>query len=258
MNPVQALERYGYAIVPAVVPTSECERMADALDALEHEQREAGDRAVRDDEQVVIYCADVLNPDLFLPYVNQPLVTDVASKVLSTPYVLSSCAGSRSGPKGGMRPHIDGRIPLRDFADTTHLSAVFCLDDFTQASGAIQFWPMSHTTGSAPPRGVASDALPGRVDCEAARGSVLFFLGSTWHEVGNNSSGKRRWGLIVTYCRWWVKPTYDYTKCGPDAYGRLSPAQRALYGFTSKPPGPREKRHLTLTRADDLPDSYPA
>jgi len=257
MDTTKALETYGYAVVPSILSKDECQRLGEALDSIEKQKRDVGDMEFITDQQVVMYCVDLLKPDIFLPYINRPAVTDAVSTILSTPFILSSFAASRSGPQGGSRPHIDGRIPLRHLSDSTHISAVLCLDDYTEANGAICFWPMSHATGFVPPKGRLPDELPGKISCEAERGSVLFFLGSTWHDIGKNRNGKRRWGLIATYCRWWVKPTYDYTQCGLEIYRRLSTQQKELYGFTSRPPGYREKRHLTLTRAEDLPKGYP-
>jgi ectoine hydroxylase-related dioxygenase (phytanoyl-CoA dioxygenase family) len=257
MGPVESLERYGYAVIPSVLSEKECDYLAEALDLMEKEKRRANETEHLTDGQVVIYCVDLEKPQIFLPYIHLPAVAEVVAKILPAPYLLSSFAASRSGPKGGIRPHIDGRIPLRDVRDSTHISAVLCLDEYQDANGAICFWPMSHTSGLVPVAGMPPDRVPGKISCEAPRGSVLFFLGSTWHEIGVNRNGRRRWGIIATYCRWWVKPTYDYTRCGRDIYRLLSSEQKQLYGFTSIPPTYKEKRYKTVTRMEDLPEEYP-
>jgi ectoine hydroxylase-related dioxygenase (phytanoyl-CoA dioxygenase family) len=255
VNTTDALLTYGFATIPNVLSDEECAGMGKALDAMEKEKRERGETEFMSGHQVVMYCVDLERTDVFLPFLDRPEVTDVVSAVLSKPFILSSFAASRSGPLGGFKPHIDGRIPLP--RESTHVSAVFCVDDYSAENGAICFWPYSHMTGAAPPPGVAPADLPGGVPCTARRGSVVFFLGSTWHEVGHNVSGRRRWGVIATYCRWWVKPTFDYLGCGADVYSKLTPRQKELYGFTSRPPVFGERRHLTLTKVDDLPTSYP-
>ena len=35
-------------------------------------------------------------------------------------------------------------------------------------------------------------------------------LGHLKHDIGKNLDGSRRWSIIAYYCRWWVKPTYDF------------------------------------------------
>lgn len=87
----------------------------------------------------------------------------------------------------------------------------------------------------------------------AARGSVVYILGQTWHDIGPNLDGSRRWGVIAYYSRWWIKPTFDFTQATPSLYNRLSTRQKVLLGYNSRPPRPDEDRIYTLTRADELP-----
>ena len=98
--------------------------------------------------------------------------------------------------------------------------------------------------------------LPGRIQCNVLRGSVIYILGQTWHDIGSKHGDNRRWGIIAYYARWWIKPTFDFTKCGSDVYCRLTPEQKALFGFNSRPPTNADKRILTMTKVDDLPDDY--
>lgn len=246
---LDSLKGFGYAVVPGVFHPRDLSILAAFNEATKEDQKAVGKKEHFSTDQDVIYCLDLLDPATFGWYNEHPFILDVVRKVLNDgPLLLSSFAASASGPTGGKRPHIDGRIPYRRLADETHISAMICLDDFTLENGAMNLWPGSHLHGQRPPEGLDAENLPGRIQAVAPRGSVIFFLGSTWHEVGQNKSGERRWGMILTYCRWWVKPTYDYTKCGEAIFNRLSDTQKMLYGFTSIPPTIEEGRHLTVTK----------
>ena len=34
---------------------------------------------------------------------------------------------------------------------------------------------------------------------KAKKGSLIFFLGQTWHQIGQNINGKKRWGILCHY-----------------------------------------------------------
>lgn len=143
---------------------------------------------------------------------------------------------------------------MRDFDNTFQIVAMLCLDDFTASNGSTVVWPGSHRSGIDPRAMRGRDTIPpGRVAATAARGSVVYILGQTWHDIGPNLDGSRRWGVIAYYSRWWIKPTFDFTQATPSLYNRLSTRQKVLLGYNSRPPRPDEDRIYTLTRADELP-----
>lgn len=245
---LHSLDVYGYAVATDAVPEPICEAAAAALDELDSGEAEmlSPGQIARAATQTVIYSPNVVNPERFHPFVATELAIGVAEKLLEIPVALSSVAASRSEPEPGRRPHLDGRIPIPHPSPSTHLSILYCVNEFRVNNGATMFWPYSHMSGRRPPEGVTPSELPGGVQLEAARGSAIFFLGSTWHEIAPNLSGDRRWSVIVTYCRWWVKPTTDFR--GEFQADGLDLVERDLYGFTSEPPGARSDRHHTVVR----------
>ena len=245
---LQSLDEFGYAVVGDVIPESTCDAAAAALDELDANESQAlsSGQIARSTTQTVIYSPNVVDPGRFGPFTATDLAIGVAGQLLEIPFLLSSVAASRSEPDAGRRPHLDGRIPIPHPSPSTHLSVIYCIDEFRPDNGATMFWPYSHMSGRRPPAGVIPAELPGGIQLEAARGSAIFFLGSTWHEIAPNLSGSRRWSIIVTYCRWWVKPTTDFT--GEYEADGLGDLERDLYGFTSQPPGPRSDRHHTVVR----------
>ena len=101
-------------------------------------------------------------------------------------------------------------------AQTTHALVMICVDDFTAGNGGTRVWPGSHKSGVLVHKthGFADEDLPGQLEIHAAKGSMLFILGQTWHQIGTNIDNSNRWALVFAYTRWWVKPQTDYTQCG--------------------------------------------
>ena len=254
---VEHLKKFGYAVVEGVIPKEECSRMADVLDQIEAEQRSLENKKHMNDFQVTLFNVHLLKPKIFLDKINIPNVMNIVSSVLNNDFILSNFNASRSVSKvGGKRVHIDSRVPITEFKQTLQIVAMLCLDNFTPENGSTYVWPNSHTSGQDPR--ILRDLidLPGKVACQAPRGSVIYILGQTWHDVGANLNGKRRWGIIAYYARWWIKPTFDFTQCGPEIFNQLTSQQKVLFGFNSRPPTDANKRTMTVTNIEDLSDDY--
>lgn len=253
---VEHLKRFGYAIEPNVVPVEECEKMASVLDEIESEQRKAGTISYSNTAQITIDNTHLIRPDIFLNKINIPNVLEVVSEVLGQDFILSSVSASRSGPDGGKNHHTDSRMPIRDFSNTIQLVATLCLDDYTETNGATLVYPFSHNLGENEEVIRAQKNISGKIAAVAPKGSILYFLAQTLHDVGPNIDGKRRWGIIFGYNRWWIKPVYDFTQCGKEIFQKLTPIQKTLFGFTSKTPRYGGKRHYTRINIDELPQDY--
>jgi hypothetical protein len=65
------------------------------------------------------------------------------------------------------------------------------------------------------------------------KGSVLFYLGSTWHGGGANERDVSRLGLISTYSLGWLRQESNpYLDTPPDVAVQFGPRLRALLGYT--------------------------
>ena len=228
--------------------------MANTLDELLKQKND--DKTVfSTDAQTTIFNVHLEKPDIFLNKIDLSDVMNVVSKVLKEEFILSNFNASLSGSKGGNRIHIDSRVPITDFSNTIQIVALLCLDDFTPKNGCTRVWPKSHKSGI-DPRSLRGKTVPGAVEKFVTKGSVIYTLGQTWHDVGPNIDGTRRWGIIAYYSRWWVKPTFDFSQCGEELFSKLNSKQKILFGFTSKPPADTKKRSHTLISPDELSNDY--
>ena len=92
----------------------------------------------------------------------------------------------------------------------------------------------------------------------APKGSIIFTTGQTWHDIGHNLDGKRRWGIIAYYSRWWIKPTFDFvSNCSKKTFSMCNNIQKELLGFNSTPPSKWSiKKHKTLRPKTKIPKKY--
>jgi ectoine hydroxylase-related dioxygenase (phytanoyl-CoA dioxygenase family) len=60
------------------------------------------------------------------------------------------------------------------------------------------------------PEGEIDDRYPS-IPAEMPKGSVCFFLGTTYHGGGANRSADYRHGITIAYCAGWLRPQENYT-----------------------------------------------
>jgi ectoine hydroxylase-related dioxygenase (phytanoyl-CoA dioxygenase family) len=84
------------------------------------------------------------------------------------------------------------------------ISAMWALEDFTEENGATRVALGSHRDSNI--SNTAEVQYENNiVQAVMPKGSVLFYLGTTWHGGGANRSDKPRAGLINTYALGWLR-----------------------------------------------------
>lgn len=244
MDKLQELLSQGFTHFEKAIDSDHAEKIKSHLDECKNGSMGTGVDNFTNGSQIILYNPQVEKPDLYTTLIENPLVTSIASSLLQDPYLLSSVAASASTDADYGRPHLDGRIPISVPEQNTHLHTMWCIDDFTIENGSTFFWPGSHKNGTKPDVPTA-DKLPGGKQLVLPKGSVVLFLGSTWHAIAPNFLRNTRWGVTITYCRWWVKPTFDYSKNENTTFNLKN--YRSLLGLNSLPPVPSQGRFLTLT-----------
>ena len=246
MDILKHLEKYGYAVQENAISSKDCTKMSQALDSLKLEKEKNG-TLHSTNSQIVIANVHLEKPKIFLNKISLPKVMNVISKVLKDEFILSNFNASLPGKTGGSRTHIDSRVPIADFKSTLQIVATLCIDDFTVKNGGTIVWPFTHTSGK-DPKNVKKKTANNRIQVCAPKGSIIYVLGQTWHDVGPNLNNQKRWGIIAYYSRWWIKPTFDFTKCGKRIFNKLNKKQKKLMGFTSVPPKHNENRTKNICK----------
>ena len=161
------------------------------------------------------------------------LVVDVANEIL-LPHCANYTIGSMTaieilpGEPAQALHRDDSLYPIDNAGMELLIGVMWSLDDFSEQNGATRIVPGSH-------RFMRSWHLPDVSAWQTAvmpKGSVLFYLGSTWHGGGANRSNASRTGLINTYSLGWLRPESNhYLDTPPEVAARFNPRLRALLGY---------------------------
>ena len=109
---------------------------------------------------------------------------------------------------------------------------IWAIDNFTEENGATVVIPGSHHWGD-DRTGQRAEAIPAVMPA----GSVIFFLGTTWHGGGQNQSNDARFAVTHQYCEAYMRQQENYLlELSKDTVRDLSPELQALIGYSIYPP----------------------
>lgn len=141
--------------------------------------------------------------------------------------------------------HTDDSIyPLRIPGMQLQISAMWSLNDFTVENGATRVLLGSHLEQdpdkyyNRESNAGESDEPEGLVQAVMPKGSLLLYLGTTWHAGGANHTDKPRAGLINTYALGWLRQEENmYLQVPQEIVDQYPEVIRNLLGY---------QRHRTL------------
>jgi ectoine hydroxylase-related dioxygenase (phytanoyl-CoA dioxygenase family) len=141
--------------------------------------------------------------------VDHPLVLGLLDRILEPNYLLSQLQVIDIQPGEAAQPlhYDDGFYTVPRPRKALGAATIFAVDPFTEDNGATVVVPGSHTWG---------DRLPTPADEARAKsivmppGSLLFFLGTTWHGGGQNRTDKSRMCVTAQYCAPWCRQQENY------------------------------------------------
>lgn len=111
-------------------------------------------------------------------------------------------------------------------------AAIWAIDDFTEDNGATVVIPGSHEWDD--------KRMGDRSETVAAimpAGSVIFFLGTTWHGGGQNTSTNARLAVTHQYCEAYMRQQENYLlELSKETVRTLSPEMQAMVGYSIYPP----------------------
>jgi hypothetical protein len=167
--------------------------------------------------------------------VTHPVLLALVDELLHPAYLLSAhiAINAHPGETAQMLHPDDGHCAIPRPRQHLGVSAVWALDDFTNENGATEILPGSHTWGDEKP-----DPGDSRVrTVEMSAGSVVVFLGTTYHRGGANASTSIRLGITPQFCEPWIRPIETMTLAVPPNIASKYPTRvQSLLGYGLYPP----------------------
>lgn len=244
---VESILDKGYALIPDVLSEEECDLYRNMLEG-DFEQfaaRYQGSTATRHGlndksyEKVVynMHNKDIRYYDLFdhpdvLPIVNKLL--KMGSYQSSEPVNLLNISARNPAPYAEPQQlHLDSNLPGKGGFPLI-VVALYMLEDFTSINGTTRIVPNSHRFDSYAEDGAVYEE---EIKVTGKKGSVLLFDGALWHGSSKKEDDSSRWAIILGYGRWFIKPSFDFSRNIPESiYLQLSDERKRLLGLDSTPP----------------------
>jgi ectoine hydroxylase-related dioxygenase (phytanoyl-CoA dioxygenase family) len=214
--PVESVEaglacvaEHGLAILPGVLAGARLEEARSALYRAAAHDRTRG----REQKFALDHAGDETNQRVWNLLSRDPVFADLAEHPaaltfvrasLGWPALLGNISANITGPGGGeMVLHADQIFVPEPWAQEAQgLNVCWCLDDFTEATGATRIVPSSHRLNRAPR---PDEAQAETLAVEAPAGAIVVLDSRVWHKTGNNlTPDRRRAGVFA----WYTRPIY--------------------------------------------------
>lgn len=221
------LERDGYAVVNGVLPPDAVAALAAELLPL-CEATPVGRNPFEGFHTRRIYNLIAKSRGVH-SLVTHPLVMAAVEAFLGKDSTLLSCQGMYLSPGAPAQRlhHDDALYPVPRPRPPLGLSAMWAIDDFRDDNGATRIVPGSHRWGAEP----VDPDMPS-IAVEMPAGSVLFYLGTTYHCGGGNRSSAPRFGVNVLYAQGWLRQYENqYLGVPREMAATLDPALQRLLGY---------------------------
>lgn len=228
------LKHKGFVLFERLLAPAEIKALLDHLESLwQAEGQEAGIENYI--ESGVRRLANLANKgEIFRPIFAHSLVLETAAAVMGPDFHLSMLNARDVPPGAGanMPFHADTDNKRRpDQAGYNAFTAIWMLDDFTEANGATRLVPGSHRSGLLPGESVHDVFAPHpeEVVVEGKAGDVLVFNGHCWHTGGANVTDRHRRAILAHYLRADIPLGPKRRQhLAPEYAARLTPAERKL------------------------------
>lgn len=238
---VEAIDRDGFAIVPAVVGAEQTDALRTALQRCicEDLERWSGREYVNANMVMNLMTRDAAFVEL--------LENDVLHSVL-TPLLSDTCIiyayTSSSMPPGGTnysrRVHVD--CPRFIPGYVTNVGITLALDDFTDSNGAMEVLPGSHRLHEAPSE---NEFAARAVRVYPRSGEAIVFNARLWHRGGTNRSDAYRHAVTMNVCRSYMRQQFDFARMvGEDVLARVGERGRRFLGFNVRMPVSLDEYYL--------------
>ncbi len=144
------------------------------------------------------------------PLIDHPLILALLDSVLMQNYLLSQMQAINVYPGEVRQPlhHDDSFYPIARPRAPLGAATIWAIDDFKADNGATMVLPKSHSWGDRQPTDIDPDEL---IPAVMPAGSVVFFLGTTWHCAGANNTDQPRMAVTAQYCEPWARQQENFS-----------------------------------------------
>lgn len=161
-------------------------------------------------------------------------ITGLLNRLFQPNYLLSQAQIINILPGEEAQPlhYDDGFYPVPRPRKPFGAATVWAIDEFTEDNGATVLIPESHLLGQEiiTDRGLTVPAV-------MPAGSVVFFLGTTWHGGGRNQSDAPRLAATCQYCEPWLRPQENFfLELSEDTLAALPEPLLSMVGYSIHPP----------------------
>jgi ectoine hydroxylase-related dioxygenase (phytanoyl-CoA dioxygenase family) len=199
------IAEHGVAILSDVLSPLEFAALRDAVYA----EAEVDQRTGRADDP---YFADIMlgnatqrvwnlpsRSQIFCDLAVHPVALEMVKSVVDGGVRLSTFSANITLPGSGMMHlHADQGLDPMPWGEKPHgLNLIWCIDDFTEETGATRFVPGSHklNRSAASMEEIMSDTVP----LEAPAGTLLMMESRVWHKTGANVTKDRKRAAILAH-----------------------------------------------------------
>jgi ectoine hydroxylase-related dioxygenase (phytanoyl-CoA dioxygenase family) len=199
---VQSVLRDGYVVIPNAFTEAEALEAIAEIDRL-HGDRPRTGRDAFDGFKTNRIFALLAKTRAFDRFCLLPAVHALNEFFLDEDYLIYIMESIviNPGERAQVLHHDDAVTRLPRPRPPVTAATMIVLDDYTELNGATRVIPGSHRWGSVRV-GEEHEAVP--VTCP--RGSVIYFLGTTWHSGGANRSQRPRYAATIQYCQPYIRP----------------------------------------------------
>jgi len=246
MSPLTDSKRYseeinthGYTVVPNVISAELAVKAKTALDRIFTREKIIAPELDSAMHQVSFCIAH--KERIFRSICQIPETLQLARSVLGNDCTLSVFNGISMKPHGDEQQlHIDQQGPA---GEVELLNMLFPLDDFTRGNGCTRLIPGSHKLvhavgTTADHRSTQFKHLEDQaIYMEIPVGSAIVYNGLIVHAGSRNRTDHPRRALIVSYCRQWIQPQWDFVKGMPrHILADFTEEERMLFGYYAEKP----------------------
>lgn len=212
---VEQLRNDGYSIMTGAIDGGLCDAIVDRFEQMAGRWPRSLVQTFHGLHTVRYF--DLLNADpIFQQIPTHPAILPVVRAVLGVDCQLGTYGSVSIGPGERAQPiHADDVLykQPRPHADI-YCNVMVALSDYHEANGATRLVPGSHRWPEDPAlRFLEGDETDDRwetIAAEMPKGSLCFFLGSTYHGGGANRTERYRHGMTVAYCAGWLRPQENF------------------------------------------------